>query len=91
MTPTMTETTLQPSEVASLLRDVEGLTTGLLVRIKRAATSYADPAPLTTADVPPALAAGYSVQLRYRFSGEDYVDTLLPLPAGSVRLFRTAP
>lgn len=88
MTPPLTEATLQAGEVASLLRDVEALGADLTVRVKRAATSYADAAPLTTADVPPALSAGCAVQLRYRFSGEAYVDTLLPLPTGAVRLFR---
>lgn len=88
MTPSLSETTLNATDIDSLLRDVEALGADLSVRVKRGATSYAQAAPLTTADVSPALAEGCAVQLRYRFSDQDFVDTLLPLAGGGVRLFR---
>lgn len=85
----MFEAQLDDDGVEALLRDITALGEGLSVRLKHAATAYSAANPLRPADVLPALQGGGSAQLRYRFAGEEFVDTLIPLRHGVLRLIRT--
>lgn len=85
----MSEAQLDDAGVEALLRDIAALGEGVSVRLKQAATSYSETGAWLPANVLPALQGGGSAQLRYRFDGEEFVDTLLPLRAGVIRLIRT--
>src|SRR3990167_8168105 len=85
----MSEAQLDADALEALLRDIAALGEGVSVRLKQAAEGYSQTSTLVPANVLPALQGGGSAQLRYHFAGEEFVDTLLPLRDGVMRLIRT--
>ncbi len=84
---TLTTAVLDEATLAALFADIAALTTVDEVQVKGAATAYAGAAGL--ADGQRLLAAGArGLQIRYRWNGEAWWDTLIRTPAG-IRLVRS--
>lgn len=85
--PRLTTADLDPATLDALFADLTGLTEIDEVLVKGDATSYAGQSGL--AEARRALAAGArGIQIRYRWDGESWLDTLLRIPTG-IRLVRT--
>lgn len=85
--PRLTTADLDPATLDALFSDLTGLTEIDEVLVKGAATAYAGRSGL--AEARRALAGGArGIQIRYRWEGEAWLDTLLRTPLG-IRLVRT--
>lgn len=83
----LTSADLDPAALEALFADLAALTEIEAVQVKGTATAYAGAAGLDEARRQ--LAAGArGIQIRYRWRGEAWWDTLIRTPAG-VRLVRT--
>lgn len=82
--PSLNEGLLDPETVARLFADVGEHTQLLDVITKGAPGHRASSTPLSLAEAEAALASGQvrGVQLRYRWEGAEWWDTLLRLPEG---------
>jgi len=87
--PDVREATLDAPALEALLVDIETLTQLLDVQVKAALTTHGEAQPLTARGAAERLLSGEvrAVQIRYRYQGREYWDTLLRTQRG-VRLVR---
>lgn len=88
--PELLEGELDATGLASLERDLASLARVDSVLPRPSARTLVPPAPVTLADGFARLRAGdlRGLQVRYVYAGEAWVDTLLALPHGGVRVVR---
>lgn len=92
MTPILHQAELDPATLAQLFRDLAEHAEVLGISAKGSPTAYTGGETLDLVRANAALVAGAvrGIQIRYRYAGEEWWDTLLRLPHG-VRLVRTRP
>jgi hypothetical protein len=89
--PDLQDALLDPGTLAQLFFDLSQLAEVLEIRVKGAPTALATEELTTLEAARTALASGaaMAVQLRYRFEGRLWLDTLMRTPSG-VRIVRMA-
>lgn len=82
--PVLVEGVIDPATLTRLFADLSAAATGVDVREKGAPRDYAGPAELTPAAVLERLLSGAAraAQIRYRFDGHEWTDTVLAVPNG---------
>lgn len=87
--PPLQSSVLDDATLDRLLEDIAAAAEGVLVTVKRRRDAHAEGGEVSIADVASLLRSGSAagVQLRYRFDGTAWCDTLIAAPEG-VRLVR---
>ncbi len=82
--PMMVEGLLDPPTLSALFADLQAATTGVSVREKGDPKGYAgtDELPLSVALARLLTGVSRAVQVRYRYDGHDWTDTVVALPTG---------
>lgn len=88
--PDVQDADLDRETLDQLFFDLSKLAELLEVRVKGAVDAHAVETEPTLEAALARLAEGFAVQLRYRYQGSEWIDTLLPSPAGA-RLIRVRP
>jgi len=88
--PPLQQTILDAATVEALFTDLASGTRVLAVVPRRAARTMAADAPIDLAAAHVGLRDGSlcGVQIRYRYEGREWCDTLMPLPGDTARLVR---
>lgn len=88
--PPLQQAMLDAATVEALFADIAACTRVLVVIPKHAARTMTGEAPIDLAAAQAGLHDGSlrGVQIRYRYDGREWCDTLMPMPAGCVRLVR---
>ncbi|MFO0797028.1 MAG: hypothetical protein U0804_06090 [Gemmataceae bacterium] len=84
LVPLMVEGAIDAPTLTRLFADLESAASVIGVREKGAPTAYSGAESLTTGTAVSRMLSGAAraVQVRYRFSGHEWVDTILALPGG---------
>jgi len=88
--PPLHQAALDAATVDALFADLAACTRVLAVVPRRATRTMTEETPIDLATARDGLRDGSlrGVQVRYRYDGREWCDTLMPLPDGSTRLVR---